>query len=390
MSQKKLKICHIITRMIIGGAQENTLLSALGHLDNGHESVLITGPTTGPEGNLLDKYENLNNLKIIEIPYLKRNISPLNDFLAYFKLKKVLKEYNFDVVHTHSSKAGIIGRIVATHLKIPCVVHTVHGQAFHQYEKPWKNFIYKTGERFAAKYCHKIFAVAQAMIDQCVVANIASETKYKVVYSGMDIDLFLNAKDNCELRKKLDIPLGTPVVGAIARLFPLKGYEDFIPVAAEVAKHIPNVKFLIIGDGILREKLKRQIQELNLSNNFVFIGLIPPEEIHKYTPLMSLLLHLSLREGLPRTVVQALASSKPAIGYDLDGTPEVIINNETGFIIKPRDIDETVKATIKLLEDDKLTKNMGIKGRELVKEKFNYMTMVNILEKEYFNILGIN
>ncbi len=385
--QKKLKICHIITRMIIGGAQENTLLSAIGHIENGHESVLITGPTTGPEGKLLEKYDNLKKLEIIELPNLKRNISPLNDILSYFELRKILKKYKFDVVHTHSSKAGIIGRIAATHEKVPCVVHTVHGQAFHKYEKPWKNFIYKTGERLAAKYCHKIFAVAQAMIDQCVEAKIAPISKYKVVYSGMDINLFLNSKENCELRKNLEILPNTPVVGVIARLFPLKGYEDLIPVAAKVAKKIPSVKFLIIGNGILKNKLLLQIKDLGISNNFIFIGLIAPEEIHKYTPLMNILLHLSLREGLPRTVVQALASSKPAIAYNLDGTPEVIINGETGFIISPRDIDETAEKTIELLNDEKKAKEMGLNGKKLVAKKFDWRRMVKILEEEYKSLI---
>jgi len=171
MNSKKLKICHIITRMIVGGAQENTFLSCLGQIEAGHDVTLITGPSPGPEGELLSRW-NHPNLKIFENPFLVREISPLKDFRAYLTLKNFLKQNDFDVVHTHSSKAGIIGRFAAWHAKVPFVCHTIHGQAFHAYEKGFKNFLYITAEKFAAKKCHKIYAVADAMIQQCLNENI--------------------------------------------------------------------------------------------------------------------------------------------------------------------------------------------------------------------------
>ena len=301
---------------------------------------------------------------------------------------KFFKKNKFDVVHTHASKAGIIGRIAAKIAGVKFIVHTVHGQAFHQYEKPWKNWIYKTSEKFSAKFCHKIYAVAQAMIDQCVDAKIAPREKYKVVYSGMDLEPYLNSNiKNSETRKELNIPENTKVIGAVARLFPLKGYEYFIPVAAKIAKKYPDIKFLIVGNGIMKEQLEKEIAELGLTNNFVFTGLVPPSTIYKYTSVMDILIHLSLREGLPRTVVQALASAKPAIGYNLDGTPEVIRDGETGYINKPKSIDAVAENAIKLLDNPELAKDMGIKGRELVKEQFCWRNMANILEKEY--LIGI-
>lgn len=390
MKTKKLKICHIITRMIVGGAQENTLLSVIGLQKKGHDVVLVTGPSPGPEGELLKKspLTSKYNIKVVEIPYLAREVNPIKDVLAYFALKSFIKKNRFDVVHTHSSKAGIIGRAAAFAAKTPFIVHTVHGQAFHQYGGKYANFIYKALERWAAKKCHKIFAVAQAMIEQCVNNKIADRSMYKVVYSGMEIETFTTGGTDKALRKSLGIPENFQVVGTVARLFPLKGYEYFIPTAIQLAKLYPNIRFLIVGDGILKEQIEKQISEQGFISNFIFVGLIPPDEVPKYIGLMDILVHLSLREGLPRSVVQALAASKPAIAFNLDGTPEVLKNDITGYCIEPGNDAEVFNSIKKLLDNPELAKKMGETGREFVKIKFDWHTMTDILEQEYYN--GLN
>lgn len=383
---KKLKICHVITRMIVGGAQENTLLTIIGHLHKGHEVVLVTGPSPGPEGELLKKHD-CPKFEIVENPHLLREINPWHDIMAYFSLKKFFLSRSFDVVHTHSSKAGIIGRAAAWSAKVPFVTHTVHGQAFHRYEKPWKNFIYKASERWAAKRCHKIYAVAQAMIDQCIEAGIAPASKYKVVYSGMELEPFLESKPDESLKKELDIPENSKVIGTIARLFPLKGYEYFIPVATEISDKYPEAHFLIVGDGIMTDDIKKQIKELGIEDRFSFAGLVPPNEIYRYAALMDILAHFSLREGLPRAVVQALASGKPAVAFNLDGSPEAIIDGKTGFIVEPEDIKGAAEALSKLLSDSALSERLGKNGKDFVSKNWDWRLMCEILEKEYLKHL---
>jgi glycosyltransferase involved in cell wall biosynthesis len=387
MSSRKLKICHVITRMIVGGAQENTLFTIVGHVKNGHEVTLLTGPSPGPEGELL-RNQDFPEFEIKEEPYLIRELNPLMDFKAYRSLTKFFREREFDVVHTHSSKAGVIGRAAARKAGVPLIVHTVHGQAFHRYEKWWKNKIYIASERWAAKRCDKIYAVAQAMIDQCVEAGVAPRSMYKVVYSGMDLAPFLNSTPDEELRKKLDIPADVPVIGTVARLFPLKGYEYFIPAAAEIAKKHPETRFLIVGNGIMKEQLETQIRELKLEKNFVFAGLVPPAEIYRYCSIMDALVHLSLREGLPRAVVQGLASGKPAVGFPLDGTPEVIIDGQTGYLAETANIHSVAEAVLKLLDAPEKAVEMGASGRKMVAEKFDWQRMADILEEEYYH--GLN
>ncbi|NMA43610.1 MAG: glycosyltransferase family 4 protein [Oligosphaeraceae bacterium] len=379
----KLSICHVITRMIIGGAQENTLYTIQGHLEKGHEVTLITGKSEGPEGSLLQK-KHPESMRLIEVPELIRAINPLKDYQAYRKLLSIFRQERFDVVHTHASKAGILGRFAAHKAKVPFIVHTVHGQAFHPYQSAWKNRLYIALERMAAKRCHKIFAVAQAMIDQCVKAKVAPKRKYMVVYSGMDLQAFMNAKPEAELRRKLGLPKDAPVIGTVARIFELKGYETLVEAAPALVAKVPNLRFLLVGDGILREKIEQRIAELELQEHFVFAGLVPPEEVCRYTALMDVLLHLSLREGLPRSAVQALASAVPVVAYPLDGTPEVVLPDMTGFLCEVENVEQIVQKTLLLLENPELRHKLGENGQRLVRQLFDWRLMADILEKEYY------
>ena len=384
--QKKISICHVITRMIVGGAQENTLFSCIGQLRAGNRVVLVTGPSPGPEGELLSRI-SVPELEVVTIDEMVREISPGKDFKAYCKLKKYFKKEQFDVVHTHSSKAGVIGRLAAKAAKVPCIVHTVHGQAFHEYEKPWKNFIYKLSERIAAYPSDRIYAVAQAMIDQCIKARIAPAEKYQVVYSGMDIEAFLNAQRSDALRQKLNIPSDAKVIVTLARLFELKGYDDVLKGFPMVLQAIPNAHLLIIGDGVLRESLEAEAAEKGFADKVHFAGLISPDKVPEYLILGDILWHLSLREGLPRSVVQALACGIPACGYQLDGTPEVIHHNITGICVPARDIEAIVQGTIELLQNPEKARQAGAAGRELVRERFDKERMAKILLEDYLSVL---
>ena len=377
-----MKICHVITRMIIGGAQENTLLSIKGALEKGHDVTLVTGPTDGPEGKLL-RDQPLPGLKVVECPWLVREISPLNEMKAYFFLKKFFRKEQFDVVHTHTSKAGIIGRIAGRKGGVPLVVHTIHGLAFHRYQAKWKNLLYITLEKIAAWYCDEIYCVAQAMIDQSLAAGIGKPEMFKVVYSGMEIGTFLNAEPEPELRKSLGIPEDAVVFATVARLFPEKGYEDFIPAAKRLAENNPKACFLLIGNGILMESIRADLEAAGLSSRFFFPGLVSPGEVHRYLALSDALVHLSLHEGLPRAAVQSLGCGKPVIGYDLDGTPEVVINDQTGWLIPPRDLDAVYAAMTEVMNDREKCKRFGENGKALVKDLFGWRRMADILLELY-------
>lgn len=382
-----MKICHVITRMIVGGAQENTLLSCRGALEAGHDVTLVTGPSPGPEGELL-KRVSCPGLKIVECPWLVREIAPLSDLKAFLHLKKLFRTELYDVVHTHSSKAGIVGRFAARAAGVPLVVHTIHGLAFHRYEKFWKNLLYIACERAAAPCGKRIYAVAQAMIDQSLAAGVGSPEQYKVVYSGMELDRFLHAKPDPVLRKKLGIPEDAVVLATLARLFPLKGYEQFLPVAVKLAKELPQIHCLIIGNGTMMEEIREFIRKEGVESRFSFAGLVAPGEVGNYLALASVLVHFSLREGLPRAAVQALASGKPVIAYALDGTPEVVIPGKTGYLLKPGDRAGAEAAIRELVANPALAAELGANGRKLVESRFGWKTMSDTLLKDYAECLA--
>ena len=379
---RPLRICHVITRMIVGGAQENTLLTIRGQREAGQECELVTGPSPGREGELLKQSVN-TGLKVTVFPELVRELAPVSDLKAYFRLKRYFEENRFDVVHTHSSKAGIVGRFAARAARVPVVVHTVHGQAFHPHEKWYKNFLYILLERLAARKCDRIFAVAQAMIDQCVAARVAPKEMYKVVYSGMDTTRFSAAARDPELRRKLGIPENARTIVTVARLFPLKGYEFVLPAAERLIAKYPDTHFLVVGDGPMHDELEGLIAAAGLTEHFHFAGLVPPDAVADCLVQGELLWHLSLREGLPRAVVQALACGIPAVGFALDGTPEVLENGVTGFAVEPESVDAVVEATAKIWDDEAFRIRLGAEGKRRVLERFDWRRMAEILLEEY-------
>lgn len=377
-----MKICHVITRMIVGGAQENTLYTIRGHLEKAHQVTLVTGPSAGPEGCLLRSFTP-PGMTLVEMPGLVREISPWKDWQCLRQLTRFFREKRFDVVHTHSSKAGVLGRIAARRAGVPFVVHTVHGQAFHPYQGWLKNRFYVLAEWLAAKYCDRVYAVAAAMVDQCVEAGVAPREKYRVVYSGMDLASFANARRDLGLRRRLGIPEDALVVGMVARLFELKGHDKMIEAAPEIVARHPGVRFLIVGDGVLRPSLQAEIARRHLEKYFVFAGLIPPEQVPQHIAQMDVLAHLSLREGLPRACVQALAAAVPVVAYPLDGTPEIVIDGRTGLMAEPGNVGQIAANVNAMLDSADMRAAMGEAGRQLVLERFDWHKMADILEQEY-------
>ncbi len=379
-----MKICHVITRMIVGGAQENTWLTVRGLREKGHQVTLLTGPAEGPEGRLLEHDSCLTDVEVVEEPCLLRRVAPLNDLRVWRRMREFFRDRQFDIVHTHSSKAGILGRFTARG-NTPGVLHTIHGLPFHAYQNRLLNSICVQAEKMAARRCDYICAVAQAMTDQAVAAGIGTPEQYRTVYSGMELEPYLtpDPRAAAELRQRWNIPQNAPVIGKIARLFDLKGHEFLIAAAPEIIRRFPEVIFLLVGDGVLRPRLERMVEEKGLMNNFVFTGLVSPSEIPSYIELMDGLVHLSLREGLPRTAVQALAGGKPVAAFALDGTPEVVKPNETGFLCPPEDIDSVQRALLQMLEEPEESRRMGLAGRELVRRMFDWRLMVERLEDLY-------
>lgn len=378
-----MHICHVITRLIIGGAQENTLLSCEGHARNGHRVTLITGPTAGPEGTLVARARG-GGFAIIELPELIRAVNPWYDARAVRELQRIFGDIRPDVVHTHSSKAGIVGRIAAYKARVPRIVHTIHGMSFNR-TQPWiVRTAYAWLERYAARRCNAIVGVADAMIDQAVAAGVCGRKKCRTIYSGMDIEPFTPGRhDRDSIRKSWGVRDGEIVVGTVARLFRKKGYEQLIPIMERVARKFPLARFVWVGDGAQRPAYEAELKRRGLFERTTMTGLVSPARVAEHVAGFDILAHPSQWEGLPRAVVQALLMRVPAVAFAIDGTPEVVLDQKTGRSIELNDLDAFAAALCELAERPEVRSRMGAAGRELCRERFDARKMVEDLERLY-------
>lgn len=378
-----MRIVHVITRLIIGGAQENTLLTCEGLSARGHEVHLISGPTEGPEGSLAGR-ARAGLYHFEELPDLVRQVSPLRDFAALRSLRRRFELLRPDVVHTHSSKAGVLGRIAADLAGVPLIVHTIHGMSFNRTQGELTSVMYAAAERHCARRCHGIVSVADAMTRQALAAGVGQPGQYHTIRSGMVTADFDPVKhDGRELRRQWGVSDADVLVGTVARLFVNKGYEQLIPIMSLAAQRSLPLKFVWVGDGAQRAMYEVELSRRGLRDRVIITGLLPPSEMPRVLSSIDLLAHTSQWEGLPRAVVQAMLMEKPAISFDIDGGPEVVIPGETGELVQLGDLEGFAGAIERLAADEALRKRYGVTGRARCLAEFDHRVMVERLEALY-------
>lgn len=378
-----MNICHIITRLIVGGAQENTILTCRGLHERGHRVTLITGPEAGPEGQLLAEAQ-ATGYRVVVLQSMRRAVNPLADYGAYDELAEMLFEMKPDIVHTHSSKAGIIGRFAARRARVPCIIHTIHGMSFNRTQGWMEQAVYRFLERRAAGVSHRLITVADAMIDQAVDAAIAPREKFRTVYSGMETEWFSpELYDRDAIRQSWGFAPQHVVVGAIARLFRNKGYEKLIPAMADAAARCPELRFVWVGDGAHRAEYEEELSFRGLRDKTHLTGLVAPAEVARMAAGMDILVHASQWEGLPRAAVQALLMKVPVISFNIDGAPEVVIPDRTGILVELNDLPRLSDAMVELANDPQRRRRFGESGRQTCIQQFDWRYMVQQLEAIY-------
>ncbi len=378
-----MHVCHVITRLIVGGAQENTLLTCEGLHARGHRVTLISGPTHGPEGSLAER-ARAGGYEFIEEADLVRAVNPWRDVRARRYLTWNFERLRPDVVHTHSSKAGILGRFAARDARVPIILHTIHGMSFNR-TQPWPvRTLYATLERRAARFTKRLITVADAMIEQSVAAGVAPRTKFTTIHSGMEVGRFdPTLHDRAAVRREWGVAEDVVVVGTVARLFRRKGYEQLLPIMARAAARDPSLRFVWVGDGAQRREYEMQLADLGLTGRTTLTGLVRPEAIPRLMSGFDILAHTSQWEGLPRGVVQALLMRVPAVAFDIDGTPEVVRDGTTGRLVRLGDLDAFAEALLMLASDPARRREMGEAGRRHCLERFSARVMVDRLESLY-------
>jgi glycosyltransferase involved in cell wall biosynthesis len=383
-----MRVTHIITRLVIGGAQENTVATVLGLRQKPDVYVrLISGPTIGSEGSMESSFATCPDTLSI-VPDLVRPVHPWKDVRAWIRLTNSLRREPPDIVHTHSGKAGILGRLAAKRAGVPIIIHHIHGPSFGPFQGPVANAVFLAAEKIAVRTTTHFLCSANAMTRRYLAAGIGRPEMYTRILSGFRIEPFVEARNDLNVRARLGLPEDAFVIGKIGRLAQLKGHEDLFKAFAVLLPQEPRSRLLLIGDGALRAKLEALTAQLGLRDKVIFAGLVAPAEVPRFIGIMDCLAHLSQREALSRALPQALAAGKPVIAYDFDGADEICLEGETGFLVRTGDVSTVAHHLLSLSRDAELRARLGQRGQQLVKEQFRVENMIEQIYQLYRQLLA--
>ncbi|MCK5427293.1 MAG: glycosyltransferase family 4 protein, partial [Thermodesulfovibrionia bacterium] len=335
---------------------------------------LITGISLYPSletRNFLERFSN----RVITIPQLKRDINPLSDIVALLRLYRLFRKEDFDIVHTHTAKAGALGRLAARFAGVPKIVHTSHGHNFYGYFGPVRSKLVVMVERFISYFTDKINALTELEKQDLAFYKVAQPAKIVVINSGLELERYRKININAgEKRSELRVGQDTILVGMISRLETVKGPEYFIEAARLITEKFPEVRFIVAGDGSLRSKLEFHCKKLHISDKLIFIGW--REDIPEILSVLDILVVPSLNEAVGRILIEAGACGKPVVATRVGGIPEVVKDNQTGILVPPGDAHGLARAVISLLEDEKKRQRMGETAKNWVDDKFSASRMV--------------
>lgn len=379
----KIRVAHIITRLCKGGAQENTFHTVRLHNKDRFEVDLICGTNTGDEGSLEPEIE-VAGIPLIREPNLLRDVHLLQEWKAYRGLLRLLKQGNYDVVHTHTSKAGFLGRLAAHKAKIPIVVHTPHGNIFDGYFSPLKTKLYTTLERKAASWTDRIIELTDGGIEEYLAQGIGTRKLYSTIFSGIDVSPYENRVTHRKhVRMELGIEENTFLVGGVGRLEKIKGFEYYINAAKHLHQDHPTIQFIHAGTGSLEQELKELAKPLG--EQFTFLGL--RHDIPDLMAALDVLVVPSLNEGMGRVVLEAGAAGTPCIASDVGGLPEVVLHDQTGVIVPARDHVVLSEAIQALLADSETLQQYGDAARKFIVPDFSLENMVKHIEYLYETLI---
>lgn len=377
---KKIKVLIVITRLTIGG-DTNVVLDIADYLNKHplYEVHLAVGPVLRHEVDLTYlAYER--GIPTTVIPSLVNHINPWLNLKALLELLAVMRGGKFDVVHTHSSVAGVVGRIAAFIARVPVIVHHVHGWGIQEDMSTAVRTLYLMLERTCALFTDRLIAVSSPTIQKGLAYRICKEEKFALIYNGINLEKFRQQVDRPKVFLDLGLNPECKIIGMIARLDQQKNPLDFIRAAAIVVKKYPKVQFLIAGDGSLRSECESLIDELNLRGTFFLLGY--RDDISRIMPILSFTVLSSLWEGLPVVFQEAMSAGKPTVANDVDGARDVIIDGETGYLVTPHRPEEMAERILYLLNNDAICHEMGLTAQKY-SERFSGEQMVENIASLY-------
>lgn len=391
------KVLRIINRFNLGGPTYNAAYLSK-YLPPEFETLLIGGDIDESEAGSNHILDELG-LKVIVIPEMRRSIKFGNDFVAYRKIKKIIREFKPDIVHTHASKAGTLGRLAAFSCKVPVVIHTFHGHVFHSYFNKAKTLVFKAIERKLAAKSSAIIAISEKQKQELGEEHkIASLNKIKVIPLGFDLSKFQMDMEfkRKTFRNKYNIAEDEIAIGIIGRLVPIKNHDLFLRALKIVlAKTTKKVRALVIGDGEDKEKILLLAQQLGIdtcTENFeksksplLFTSWITNiDEVNAGLDIVAL---SSLNEGTPVSLIEAQAAGNPVVSTKVGGVENIIVEGKTGLLSNLGDVNGYADNLLKIIENPELLKSMQTEGWEHVKTKFSHQRLVSDMTQLYYELL---
>ncbi len=388
-----IKVLRIINRFNLGGPTYNVAYLSK-YMSSDFETLLVGGAKDESEESSDFIVENLG-LKPIIVEEMLREINIKNDFLAYKKLKKIIQEYKPDIVHTHASKAGTLGRLAASACGVPIIIHTFHGHVFHSYFGKLTTIFYKNIERYLARKSTAIIAISEIQKQELVeIHKICKAEKVHVIPLGFDLSRFqenINEKRKA-FREKYNIDDDEIAISIIGRLVPVKNHALFLKALKTVSeKTSKKIRAFIIGDGEARQEIEELAKRLNI--DFVDVTKSREKALLTFTSWIKeidvalagsdVVALTSFNEGTPVSLIEAQAANKPIVSTNVGGIENVVISNETALLCENDNLHEFSKALLTLIENDELRKSMSEKGWTHVREKFHFTRLVSDMEKLY-------
>ena len=376
-----MKVLHVITESNLGGAQRNTLLSIRGLASRGCEVHLACGPYGPGDATALIREAEASGIKVWTIRSLVRRIDPRHDAAAALALARLLRREKYDVVHTHSTKAGMLGRAAAWLCRVPVIIHTFHGVPFDTRRDNWKTRLCFISERFFCLFCHKLVSVGEVLRGELIAHRVAKPGKIETIRSGVDFATLDAPADRAAVRRELGLPERARVIGFVGRLAEQKAPDVLLDAFALVRKALPDAHLVLVGEGPLHDQLAAAAARLHLSGCVHLLG--ERADVPRVMAALDLFALPSRWEGVGRALTEAMYMKLPVVSTGVNGVPELVQDEVTGLIIKGDDPADAAEKIVRLLTDTELARALGLAAHDRVKSLMSSETMVEAIMNLY-------
>ena len=390
--KNRIKILHVITRLDRGGSAQNTLLTCFGLIER-YELVLVHGLSFESKMTDWEKQSvqrgiekaRERGVRVVPIPSLVRRIDPLRDLRAFFSLRRLMLQERPAIVHTHTSKPGILGRWAARMASVPIIVHTPHGHVFYGHFGPVASRFFLMMERFTASITDCLIALTEGERNDYIAFSVCDADMISTIHSGVEIDRYTTAKVNIEDKKKsLGLSPKGLVVGTVGWLLPIKGPMYLLNAMAQVWQSHPEITLIFVGKGDLEDELRTEALRMGVPERVTFLGW--RDDIPEIMQVLDILVLPSLNEGMGRVLVEAMAAGKPVVASNVGGIPDLVIQGENGLLVPAADAKALARGIESLLANPKKRKEMGEKGKKMA-IKYGSDSMVQKIDQLYLELL---